>query len=89
MPGSQLEVAVSLPRSGVRRVVKLWLQDNRQQRRLGQLRLVADFTQMNEEQAIAQLRVPLPDDLSDLSIEAVTIELPSQRESQTVHLPLT
>ena len=89
MPGGHLEMAVSLPQSGVRRVVKLWLQDNRQQRRLGQLRLVADFTPLDTEQAIAQLRVHLPDDLSDLSIEAVTIELPSQRESQTVHLPLT
>jgi hypothetical protein len=69
-------------------VVKLWLQDNRQQRRLGQLRLVADFSPMDEDQTIAHLRVPLPDDLSDLSIEAVTIELPSQRESRTVHLPL-
>ena len=88
LSGGDLSVQVSLPRSGIRRVVKLWLQDNRQNRRLGQLRLVADFSDGDSEQAIAHLSVSLPDDLNDLSLEAVTIELPSQRESPPIHLPL-
>ena len=85
--GESFRITVTLPNLGPRIFVKLWIQDRQTRTLLDGPRWLADFITMDDDNTLeARTQLTIPLGAVDVRLEAIAMEMMTQRESRKVSL---